>query len=312
MDQNEKDLLDVIDKIADWRGEKISYEPVIGGITNPNWKVTVGEKSYFVKVPGKGTEAFIDRNNAHTANVMAAELGIGVPISHYLEDVHVEVFPYLEDYRRLNFGDVYNEKIFYKIIDTVRKFHQYKVRPLPLTQTPFEQTYNFIRLAKELKCYLPPEIDRMEWLAKKIEESIMAAGIELVPTHNDFWTANYMYNEKTGDMKLIDYEYACMSDESWDFSDISGGNYFTEAMDVEWIRYYYGQHDEKKLARMKLYKILKEIGWTMWCVIQAKQSSVQNYDYFEWFGTKITRLRLFWSDPRLDYWLNLLKGGSIF
>ena len=312
MDQNEIDLLDAIQRIDDWRQQKISYEPVTGGITNPNWKVKVGDKSYFVKIPGKGTEAFIDRDNAHTANLIADDLGIGPPICYTIDDTHVEVFQFLEGYRTLRFGDVFKAEIFYKIIDTVRKFHQYKSRPLPLTQTPFEQTYNFIRMAKEMNCYLPPEIDRMEWLAGKIEEAIMAAGIDLVPTHNDFWTANFMYNETTGDLKLIDYEYACMSDVGWDFSDISGTNYFTEAMDIEWIRYYYGQHDEKKLARMKLYKILKEIGWTMWCVIQAKQSSVQNYDYFEWFGTKMTRLRLFWNDPRLDYWLNLLKGGPIF
>jgi thiamine kinase-like enzyme len=312
MDQNEKDLLNVINSIDDWRNEDVKYEPVIGGITNPNWKVKVGDQSYFVKIPGRGTETFIDRNNAHIANKVAAELGIGVPIYYYFEDTHVEVFEFLDCYRTLNYGDVFNSEIFYKIIDTVRKFHQYKKQSLPLTQTPFEQTFHFICLARQMNCYLPPEIDRMEWLAKKIEEAIMVSGIDYVPTHNDFWTANFLFNQSTGDLRLVDYEYACMSDECWDFSDISGTNNFTEAMDVELIRYYYGEFNEKKFARMKLYKILKEIGWSMWCVIQAKQSSVQNYDYFEWFGTKMCRLRLFWNDPRLDYWLNLIKGTPIF
>lgn len=312
MDQNEKDLLGVIARIEDWADKKVEYMPVVGGITNPNWKVVVEKKPYFVKIPGKGTDAFIDRENAHIANIIAHELGIGVPIIYYLEDTHVEIFEFLEGYRTLNFGDVFNPGIFHKIIDVAKKFHQFSERPLPLLQTPFEQTYNFLKLAQEKGCYLPPEFERMEYLAKKIEEAIMTAGIDYVPTHNDFWTANYLLNESTGDMRLVDYEYACMSDECWDFSDISGTNYFTEAMDVEWIEHYYGEFDEKKFARMKLYKILKEIGWSMWCVIQAKQSSVQDYDYFEWFGTKMCRLRLFWNDPRLDYWLNLLKGHKAF
>jgi hypothetical protein len=39
---------------------------------------------------------------------------------------------------------------------------------------------------------------------------------------------------------------------------------------------------------------------------------VKEYDYFEWLGAKMARLRSFWNDPRLDYWFNLLKGKSIF
>ena len=83
-------------------------------------------------------------------------------------------------------------------------------------------------------------------------------------------------------------------------------------MDVEWIRAYYGTFDELQFARLKLYKILKDIAWAMWSVVQAKQSSVRDFDYFNWLGTKMARLRYYWNDPRLDYWLNLLKGRSPF
>jgi thiamine kinase-like enzyme len=312
MNQNEQDLLEVVNSIDDWKGGKIKYEPVLGGITNPNWKVIVAGKPYFVKIPGRGTQAFIDRNNAHIAGLVAAKEGIGPPIHYYNDHTGVEVFEWLENYRTLNFGDVFNKEIFYKIIDTIRKFHQHKELILPLKQSPFEQTDSFMNLAKELQGYLPPEMDRMEWLVRMIEESVMTAGIEFVPCHNDFWTANYLYNEETGDLKLTDFEYAAMSDVCWDFADISVANYFTEAMDKEWIRYYYNEYDEIKFARMKLYKILKDIAWAMWSIVQSKQSSVQNFDYFDWFGTKMARLRQNWNDPRLDYWLNLIKGKTVF
>jgi thiamine kinase-like enzyme len=97
----------------------------------------------------------------------------------------------------------------------------------------------------------------MQWLADQIEEAVMTAGIDFVPCHNDYWTANYLYNDRTQDLKLIDYEYAAMSDECWDFADIATANYFTEGMDMAWIRQYYGEHNEEKFARFKLYKILK-------------------------------------------------------
>ena len=170
MDQNEKDLLQAIAQIDDWKGKAIHYEAVTGGITNPNWKVIVDGKPYFVKVPGRGTEAFIDRKNAHLANQIAAKEAIGPKIYYFLENSGVEVFEFLEGYRTLNYGDVFNRDIFYKIVATIRRFHQHHETRLPLTQTPFEQTRTFMQLAKQSNCYLPPDMERMEWLAVRCHE----------------------------------------------------------------------------------------------------------------------------------------------
>jgi len=51
---------------------------------------------------------------------------------------------------------------------------------------------------------------------------------------------------------LLDYEYASMNDECYDLGIWSAVNYFTEAMEHELIKYYYGHHDEKKFAKLKL------------------------------------------------------------
>jgi thiamine kinase-like enzyme len=312
MDQNEEDLLKALERIEDWRARKITYEPVTGGITNPNWKVTVDKKQFFIKIPGRGTGSFIDRNNAHIASLIAADEGIGPQVHYYFEDSGVEVFEWLEGYRTLNYGDVFNQEIFFKIIKTLKKFHEHKKICLPVTKNPFDQTYEMMALAKKLGGYLPPEIDKMEWLASRIENSIMTVGIDFVPCHVDHWTANYMYNEKNQDLKLTDFEYASMNDIGWDFAAISTTNYFTEAMDVEWIKAYFGRFDEMQFARFKLYKILSDINWVMWSSVQITQSSVKNFDYYMWLGTKMTRLRQFWQDPRIDYWLNLVKGVPVF
>ena len=92
-----------------------------------------------------------------------------------------------EGYRQLNFGDVYNPHIFFAMVENLRSFHRNPGGSLPLTQTPFEQTRTWMRLAKEQKSYLPPEMPRMEWLAEQIEAAVMAAGINFVPCHNDYW-----------------------------------------------------------------------------------------------------------------------------
>jgi len=311
VDQNEKDLLAVVDRLGNWQGKAFRYEPVKGGITNLNWKVVVDDFAYFIKIPGRGTEAFIDRRNCHAANLIAQKAGIGPRVYYFFEDTGVEIFEFMEGYRTLNYGDVYKRDLFYKIIEVARRIHQ-SSGSLPLKQTAFDQTFKMFSMAKDLKAYLPPEINRMEWLARAIEEAIMTAGIDYVPCHNDLTIVNFLHNDLTGDMKLVDFEYASMNDPCFDFAVMSGARYFTEAMDVEWIRYYYGAYNEEKFARMKLYKIVADMKWAMWSVVQAVQSPVQGFDYFNWYGTKIARLRHFWNDPRLDYWINTVKGVPIF
>jgi thiamine kinase-like enzyme len=185
VNQDEKDIVAVINSTKNWKKKAVHHERIMSGITNPNWKVCVDGKKYFVKIPGKGTEAFIDRQNCHQANLIAQNTGIGPAVFYFFEDTGVEVFEWIEGYTPMKFGDVLQEEKFYKIIDIIRKFHQYKEMKLPLAQTAFEQTFSMIRLARELKGYVPPEIDRMEWLAKRIQEAITSAGIDYVPCHND-------------------------------------------------------------------------------------------------------------------------------
>lgn len=311
-DKDKKQLEEAIARVDDWKGAKITYERVTAGVTNPNYKVTVDGKSYFLKIPGAGTEAFIDRPNCHQANLIAAKVGIGPKVEYYFPDTHVEIFEWLEGYRMLNFWDPLKKDIFNAMADTVKKFNDEKEMKLPLKQTAFEQAFMMMRLARERGGYIPPEFPRMEYLAKTIEDAIMTAGIDYKPCHNDHYTANYMYNDETGDLRLIDWEYASMNDEGWDLAIPAGGHFFTEGMDILWCKRYYGdQYDEVKLARVKLYKILADIKWGFWAITQAAGAPI-DFDFYYWYGTKIDRLRLFWMDPRFDSWINIVKGKSDF
>ena len=63
---------EAIARVDDWKGREISYKPVSGGITNPNFKVDVEGEHFFLKIPGAGTD-YINREVCHEANVIADE-----------------------------------------------------------------------------------------------------------------------------------------------------------------------------------------------------------------------------------------------
>ena len=311
MDKLVKTNIDeAIARIEEWKGKNIKYELVTGGITNPNYKVNVDGKNYFLKIPGAGTEAFIDRDNCHKANLIGMHSGTGPVVTNYFKDTGVEVWEWLEGYKQVIFGDIYYEDIFIKIAEAAKKFHNIQGETLPLKQTLFEQAWQMIDLSKG-GGYLPPWYDRMVFTLTKIEEAIKADGIDYKPCHNDFWTNNFMYNEKTGDLKLIDLEYASMNDPYNDLGCYSTTNYLTEAMDVLLSNIYHDGWDEKGFAKMKLYKIVADIKWGFWALQQYLNSDVP-FDFMNWYGMKTARLQHLWQDPRLDYWINLLNDKPIF
>ena len=66
----ERDLDAILVRVRPWAGAKLRYAPVHGGISNVNWRIWVdeAEPGFFLKVPGKGTEMFIDRAAAVDAS----------------------------------------------------------------------------------------------------------------------------------------------------------------------------------------------------------------------------------------------------
>lgn len=301
---------EAIARVKDWEGKEIFYVPVAGGITNPNFKVTVDGKDFFLKIPGNGTD-FINRPNCHAANVIADESKSGPRVYYYFEDTGVEIFEWLDGYRQVIYGDIYYKDIFDKIFEKISAFHNLPGKTLPLTQSLFEQAWDMNTRTKEAG-YLPPWNDRMEYLLHVIEDAMKTSGMILKPCHNDFYANNLMYNEEKDDLKIIDYEYASMNDPYSDLGLISTTNFFTEEMDIEMIKIYNGgEFDDLAFAKMKLYKIVCDIKWSYWALQQSANSNV-DFDYMNWYGGKMARLQHLWSEPRLDFWLNKLNGKSSF
>ena len=88
-------------------GRGMVYGPVSGGISNENWRVqaTDGSGDWFVKVPGQGTEMFIDRRAALDASQKAAAAGLGPRVHADLAHRGVEINDFLPDHRPSTHSD---------------------------------------------------------------------------------------------------------------------------------------------------------------------------------------------------------------
>ena len=307
---DERDLIEAINRIDDWRGKKAAYQEVTIGITNPTWCVSIDSKRYFIKIPGKGTEKFIDRDAVHLANVMAADAGCGPKVAYWFPDTKVEVFEWLEGYTACNWKHAFKEDVFLGMIDAIKKFHSTD-GDLGNPANAFDQTKKMIQLAREGEGLEPFDMERAEWLLNRVEDAFNKDGMELRPCHNDTYIINFMYNEDTKDVKMVDFEYSSMGDISYDLAIFSTDEFYEDPHDMLIIKRYFGEFDERQFARLKLMKLVADIKWGMWASVQA-MSSTLDFDFIRYHGWKFARLRSHWVDPRIDYWINLLNKKPLF
>lgn len=76
---HERNVEAAIARVPQWRGKEGAYAPLLGGLSNQNWLVEISGdgRRYFVKVPGEGSEMFINRVTANEAARNAHAMGVG-------------------------------------------------------------------------------------------------------------------------------------------------------------------------------------------------------------------------------------------
>ncbi|WP_031337708.1 choline/ethanolamine kinase family protein, partial [Rhodopseudomonas sp. B29] len=187
----ERQLEGAIHKIEAWKGQ-IRYRPVSGGISNVNFRVEVESAShdYFVKIPGRGTEMFIDRKAACAASRQAETIGVGPRTFDYLDHEGIEIAEFVEDRRPSTHADFIDPTVRAEAVRLYRLFHQ--APPLPLTKTVFDMIDEHYDQVKQLGGFLPEDHDWLTWQYRQARAALEAAGLDLVPCFNDPMPGNFL------------------------------------------------------------------------------------------------------------------------
>lgn len=299
---DEQALEHAIRRVAAWADTIVSYRPVGGGITNTNWRVDAGADSFFVKIPGRGTEMFIDRAVALDASSKAQVLGIGPPVHTWLANDGIEIATFVTDRRPCGLGDFQNERVCRSVIDSYRTLHA--AAPLPLTKTVFDMIREHLRQVKDLKGWHPQDVSRLHQQVERARIAIFASGLDLVPCFNDPMPGNFLVGEDKSVM-LIDFEYASNNDRAYDLGAWFGEMFFPSEKEAMLAEHYMGRHDAAILARTTVYKALADLKWATWSMVQEKISNT-NFDYRKYGLWKYMRARTIILDPNWDTWLREL------
>ena len=299
---NRRDIQAYIATIDDWKGKDVKYEQYIAGITNVNWKVTVDGTDYFVKIYGKGTEEFMNREVSRACSRIAGESGAG-PKLVYATD-QGETFVWLYGYRTMDTVDFWDPIKLKLGMEALRKAHDYPGE-VPAKETVFDQIRTLYNFMLEKKTMLPEDIGRINYYREKIEEAVLADGIKWKICENDTLAYNFLWNDEKQDMQIVDWETGSMNDYGMDMGTFASAMMFYEDQDRAMTEYYWGEFVPKEFARLKLYKMMADVKWGFWALAQNWKSTLR-FDFGTYHNWKMHRMRTYWDDPRVGYWIKLL------
>lgn len=298
----EREIEAVIAKVADWNGRQIAYAPVTGGISNANWRVAVDgfERDFFIKVPGKGTEMFVDRQAAHDASLKAAACGYGAKVFGFLADDGIEIFEFVEDYRTSTNSDFLVSEVRVNALNALKAFNSEP--PLRLTKTVFDMIDEHLDQVASLGGHEPPDITWMRVRYTEARQALEASGVDVVPCMNDTLAGNFMLNGDNAVM-LVDFEYSSNNDPFYELGLWFGEMFFPPEIEDELLEIYFGRIDSRIRARLAIGKALADLKWSTWAMVQAQVSQL-DFDFHKYGIWKHMRARQVMHDPRWASWLS--------
>jgi thiamine kinase-like enzyme len=289
--ESEKQLEDLLCKVKKWDSNNLLYEPVGGGITNLNWHVLDKNDNheYFIKIPGLGTEIFIDRKASFEANSLASNIGLGPKVYDYLIEFGVEIYDFLKDHvtcTNSSFEDLDTTK---KVLEGYKKFHS--AGQLSTVKTGIDLVDEHFNQMKEFNCAFPEDFDFIKYNFLIAKDKLLQAGLDLVPCFHDPIAGNFLFS-KDGNLTMVDFEYAFQGDRYYDLAVFFGEMFFSENIEDILLRHYFGETNEIIKSKIYIYKAIADIKWASWAFIQDKLSNL-DFDFYKYGALKYLRARSF-------------------
>jgi len=276
-------LEEVLEAVPELRNAQ-SVEPLTGGLTNTNYKVTSSAGCFVVRISGKDTSLLaIDRENEVHNTVAAAETGVGAPFVAALREHDALVLGFLEgevmDAEKLRRGDRLEA-----VAHACRRLHG--GRRFLHDFDMFEIQPRYLEIVRERGFRLPDRYEDFEPQIRELERAMRVRPEQTVPCNNDLLAENFI--DVGGEMRLIDYEYSGNNEPSFELGNVwSESNLSLEQLD-ELVAHYYGKPLRNKVARARLWGLMSKYGWTLWGSIQAGISDL-DFDFWGWAMEKYDR-----------------------
>jgi thiamine kinase-like enzyme len=277
----------------------------IGGLTNRNYKITVGAECYVLRLAGAGTGEYINRRfEEHNARVAAAA-GVNAELLFFAAADGTMLCRYVDSVTMSaeRFRDLARVE---RAAQALRRMHDWKTGFANRFDV-FAQIDDYLVLLRRNRARIPEGYDRLQQQAERARAVLAAHPAALAPCHNDPLAENFL---DTGErMVIVDWEYAGMNDPMWDLGDLSVEAGFTAAQDAALLAAYFaGAAPPAAVGRMILCKGLCDLVWTLWGLIQVMHDNPVE-DFWAYALNRFERCRRLMASPEFARALGAVQAG---
>lgn len=245
----------------------------LAGLTNMVYRA--GEVC--LRIPGKGTEEYINRANEAVAAREAARAGVSPEV------LYADPASGLMATRFIAGAETMSPEKFKarpgsptRAGKAFRKLHS-SGAVFPFRFELFAMIDDYLKVLSTKDVALPSGYHDVVREAGAVRAALAAHPIPLAACHCDPLCENFL---DTGErMWIVDWEYSGMNDPLWDLGDLSVEGKFDADQDEELMSAYFaGEARPAERGRVVIYKAMCDLLWTLWGLIQlANDNPVDDF-----------------------------------
>jgi thiamine kinase-like enzyme len=266
-----------------WPGERAKIEPLGGGITNHNFKVTVPSGVFVLRVGGKDTALLgIDRAVEHRAALAAAAAGVGPEVLRFIEPEGYLVTSYIAG-RTVPPEEMRRPENVRRAAAALRAVHE--GLPIPGRFDAFRMVEAYKERAESRGVRIPGEWDAAHRQSSEIERVLGPRSLR--PCHNDLLNSNFIDDGER--LRIVDWEYAGMGDPIFDLANFSINNELEPVQDDELLAAHEGELRRGDRAALLVMRFMSDFREAMWGVVQQAISEL-DFDFVAYADEHFERM----------------------
>jgi thiamine kinase-like enzyme len=289
---------EAVARVSLWKGEDARVSQLSGGMTNENYIVDAAGQRYVMRIPGQSTELLsIDRENEVYNTKAAATTGIGPKVLEHVPGLDVLVLEFIPG-PTMSARTLQSREMVARVASSFRRLHG---SPRFLKDFDmFRLIEYYLGIVDEHRVTIPDGY--REWLpvVARIERAVSVGPLPTVPCHNDLLCENFI-DDGTA-LRIVDYELSGNNDPCFDLGNTAQEAQLEPDLRAALCEAYFGRKDAQQLARMNLFALMSDVGWTLWGAIQARISAV-DFDFAAYYTGRWARALEVLSSDRVAVWL---------
>jgi thiamine kinase-like enzyme len=287
-----------------WNGVEIMVTPLIGGITNQNYRLDIGEESLVLRIGGKGTHLLgIDRKRECACTTLAAQAGVAAEVVYFFPTEDALVTRFITG-TNITPEVAAQPEMLKRIVAAMQRYHA--APSFPGTFSPFETVRAYHTLALAYGVTFPDTLPHIFALMDRIEEALRNRE-QVRPCHNDLLASNFIDDGSV--IRIIDWEYAGMGDLFFDLGNFAINQELNAEQCKLLLALYFGEARPNDLAHLHLMRLSSDLREAFWGFLQLGISEL-DFDYHAYARQHCERFLQNVATSPFEQWLQEVRQGQ--